>query len=95
MQGGALPVRIVQGTPAPTQTNNQFPCPYERTFTQCLNNYGVQGSYQVPECHQMALYLKECVEINKYFGTLKKWNPEHFAESEYSRTRHNLSDIGL
>lgn len=58
------------------RTHNQFPClPYERTLTQCLNNYGVQGSYQVPECQQMALYLNECLSINQYFATLKKWNP--------------------
>ena len=62
---------------------------------QCLNNYGVQGSYEVPECYQMAQYFQECLKINKYFGLQKRWNPEHFAENEYSRERNSLSDIGL
>lgn len=49
----------------------------------------------MPECLQIAKYYDECLKINKYFGTLKRWNPEHFAENEYSRERHNLADIGL
>ena len=76
MQGSPLRVRRIQGKYHSIQTHNQFPClPYERTLTQCLNNYGVQGSYQVPECQQMALYFNECLSINQYFATLKKWNP--------------------
>jgi hypothetical protein len=43
----------------------------------------------------MAEYFSECVKINKYFGLLKRINPEHFAENAYSRERHSLSDIGF
>lgn len=49
----------------------------------------------MPECAQVAYYLKECVHINKYFGLLKRINPEHFAESDYSRERASLQDIGF
>lgn len=62
---------------------------------QCLNNYGVKGASQVPECYQMQSYFNECVHINKYFALLKKWNPEHFAESDYSRDRPNIEDLGF
>jgi hypothetical protein len=61
---------------------------------QCVNNYGVHGAKLVPECVQMQTYFDDCVHVNKYFGTLKKWNPEHFAENQYSRDRPNLADIG-
>lgn len=43
----------------------------------------------------MSKFLGDCLSINKYFGTMKRWNPEHFAENEYSRERVNLSDIGF
>jgi hypothetical protein len=62
---------------------------------QCLNNYGVKGSIEVPECNQLLQYFNQCVEINKYFGLLKKWQPESFAENEYSRDKPNLQDIGF
>jgi len=44
---------------------------------------------------QMDKFFKECLQVNKYFGMLKRINPEHFAESDYSRERPSLSDIGL
>jgi hypothetical protein len=62
---------------------------------QCLNNYGLLGADRVPECAQMLEYFSQCVHINKYFGFLKRINPEHFAENAYSRERPSLSDIGL
>jgi len=55
----------------------------------------VRGANEVPECKQLLYYFDACIKINKYFGTLKKWYPESFAESEYSRDRPNLQDIGL
>ena len=95
-QRSSFCLQWIQSTPTLIEANNKFPClPYERTLVQCLNNYGVNGAYQVPECFQMAKYFDECVTINKYFGTIKRWNPEHFAENEYSRERPNLKDIGL
>lgn len=96
MQRSSLRISWLQSTITYIKTNNKFPClAYERTFVQCLNNYGVRGSQEVPECNQMAVYFNQCVSINKYFAAQKKMNPEHFAESDYSRDRHNLSDIGL
>jgi hypothetical protein len=92
------PIRIprVQSKHHNNQANQKLPClPYERTYVQCLNNYGLLGANQVPECKQMAHYFNECVKVNKYFGLLKRINPEHFAENAYSRERPSLSDIGL
>ena len=57
---------------------------------QCLNNYGVKGSQEVPECYQTNKFFIECVRLNKYFGVLKRWQPESFAESKYSRDVPNL-----
>jgi hypothetical protein len=42
----------------------------------------------------MVSYFKECVQLNKYFATLKKLLPESFAENQYSRDKPNLEDIG-
>lgn len=95
-EGSTLRIPRIPSTSQLKQTNNKFPClPYERTLVQCINNYGVQGAYQVPECLQMSKFLTDCLSINKYFGLMKRWNPEHFAENEYSRERVNLSDIGF
>lgn len=78
------------------KANNKLPClPYERTFIQCLNNYGVKGAIEVPECNQLLQYFNQCVSLNQYFGLLKRWHPESFAESEYSRDKPNLQDIGF
>ena len=62
---------------------------------QCVNNYGLQGAYEVPECLQVAKFFEQCLKINKYFGAVKRLNPEHFAENEYSRERPSLSEIGF
>lgn len=78
------------------KTNNKLPClPYERTLIQCYNNYGVYASKRIPECMQMEQYFQQCLAINEYFGTMKRLNPEHFAESQYSREQPNLKDIGF
>ena len=96
MQGSALLLPRLPRTPSSTQANNKLPClPYERTYTQCLNTYGVKGAQQVPECKQIYEFFTQCVKLNKYFGLLKLWNPESFAENEYSRDKPNLEDIGL
>ncbi len=48
-----------------TQANNVLPClAYERTYWQCVNNYGLKGAESVPECYQVKSFFSECVRLN-------------------------------
>lgn len=43
----------------------------------------------------MKSFFHDCVHINKFFGLMKKWQPENFAESKYSRDTPNLAELGF
>jgi hypothetical protein len=69
--------------------------PYERMTIQCYNNYGIKGSMSNYECAEIMQAFRSCLNVNQYFATLKKTQPEGFLNNDYSRDKPAFSEIRI
>jgi hypothetical protein len=60
-----------------------------------MNIYGISGANQKHRCHESKNYFKQCLSINEFIATDKKYNPQKYLTSEYYHvsTNHNSIDV--
>lgn len=66
--------------------------------SHCLNQYGIFHDSIRTECMDIRAYLKQCKRLNQSYATFRKYYPELFIESPYSRdnvTSYDLKTGGL
>lgn len=78
------------------QAHQQIACHiYERMAIHCFNQYGIFDAMTRPECLDPVNFFNMCLKVNSFFAAMKKYSPETFAASPYSRHRPHLEELGL
>jgi hypothetical protein len=79
-----------------TQAHQQIACHiYERMTIHCFNQYGIFEAMSRPECIDPVHFFHTCLKVNSFFAELKKYHPETFAASPYSRNKPHFDELGL
>mmetsp|Transcript_73685 Transcript_73685/g.85595 ORF Transcript_73685/g.85595 Transcript_73685/m.85595 type:complete len:125 (-) Transcript_73685:143-517(-) len=78
------------------KTNHQVACHlYERMTILCRNQYGLFKDSQLKECMDAQYMFKQCIKLHTAVGVQKKYWPELFASSPYSRPSLQPSELYL